>query len=48
MSVVIEGRMGMTRAAQFTALRDAFTEFFTGKPEGVIGLPTTHCMVVKL
>lgn len=48
MSVVIEGRVGKTRSAQFTALRAAFTEFFTGKPEGAIGLPTTQCMVVKL
>jgi hypothetical protein len=26
----------------------AFTEFFADKPEGVIELPTTQCMVIKL
>ena len=26
----------------------AFDEFFADKPEGIIELPTTQCMVVKL
>ncbi|MDY0170227.1 MAG: TylF/MycF/NovP-related O-methyltransferase [Thermoguttaceae bacterium] len=29
-------------------VKQAFQEFFAGRPEGVIELPTTQCMVVKL
>ena len=29
-------------------VKKAFDEFFADKPEGIIELPTTQCMVVKL
>jgi O-methyltransferase len=29
-------------------VRQAFTEFLTDKPEPVIELPSTQCMVIKL
>ena len=31
-----------------TGVKRAFDEFFADKPEGVVELPTTQCMVVKL
>jgi len=29
-------------------VKQAFEEFFEGKPEGLIEQPTTQCMIVKL